>query len=155
GEGGTFPTTPGAFQRTFGGGYEDAFVTKLTPDGSGLVYSTFLGGGDCDEAHAIAVDASGAAYVTGHTLSNNRGCKGIGLPIPCCRGYHTGTCSFPTTVGAFQTTNNAATVGMNVFVTKLTPDGSGLVYSTYLGGSHGEKAVGIAVDGTGHAYVAG
>jgi hypothetical protein len=155
GQGGNFPTTTGAFQRTFGGGYEDAFVTKLSPDGSALVYSTLLGGGDADEAHAIAVDATGAAYVTGHTSSNTLVCTGIALPIPCCTGFHAGTCNYPTTAGAFRSTNAAATVGTNVFVTKLKPDGSGLVYSTYLGGSHGEKAVGIAVDATGHAYVAG
>jgi hypothetical protein len=155
GQGGDFPTTAGAFQRTFGGGYEDAFVTKLTPDGSGLVYSTLLGGGDADEGDAIAVDASGAAYVTGQTSSNDLVCKGIALPIACCTGFHTGTCSYPTTAGAFQRSNGAATVGTNIFVTKVKPDGSGLVYSTYLGGSHGEKAVGIAVDATGHAYVAG
>ncbi len=158
GQGGDFPTTPGAFQRTFGGGYEDAFVTKLSPDGSALVYSTLLGGGDEDEGDGIAVDASGAAYVTGRTSSNNFVCKGIALPIPCCTGFHAGTCNYPTTPGAFQTANAAATaaaIGMNAFVTKLTPDGAGLAYSTYLGGSHGDKAVGLAVDATGHAYVAG
>jgi hypothetical protein len=153
---GTFPTTPGAFQTTYGGGYTDAFVAKLTPDGSGLVYSTYLGGGDTDEALGIAIDASGAAYVTGHTSSTNVVCKGIALPLACCTGFHAGTCSFPTTAGAFQTANNAAaTAGANAFVTKLKPDGSGLLYSTYLGGSHGDGATGIAVDATGHAYVTG
>src|SRR5262249_50874931 len=57
GAGGDFPTTAGAFQRTFGGGYSDVYVAKLTPDGSALAYSTFLGGGDTDEAFGIAVDA--------------------------------------------------------------------------------------------------
>jgi hypothetical protein len=155
GQGGDFPTTAGAFQRTFGGGYSDAYVAKLSPDGSALEYSTFLGGGDTDETRAIAVDASGAAYVAGDTLSNNLVCRGTALPLPCCAGFHTGTCAFPTTVGAFQQSNNAATIGPNAFVTKLTPDGSGVVYSTYLGGGHGDKAVGIAVDTTGHAYVTG
>jgi hypothetical protein len=158
GQGGDFPTTAGAFQTTFGGGYDDAFVTKLTPDGSGLVYSTLLGGGDSDEAMAIAVDATGAAYVTGDTSSNNFVCRGLAVPNACCTGFHTGTCAFPTTAGAFQSANRAATaaaIGTNAFVTKVKADGSGLLYSTYLGGSNGDKGVGIAVDGTGQAYVTG
>ena len=152
---GDFPTTAGAFQTTFGGGYTDAYVVKLSPDGSALEYATFLGGGDADETRAIAVDASGAAYVTGDTTSNDLVCRGVALPLACCTGFKTGTCAFPTTVGAFQQSNKAATVGPNAFVTKLTPDGSGLAYSTYLGGSGGDKGVGIAVDATGHAYVTG
>ena len=77
-----FPTTPGAFQTTNGGG-SDAFVTKLNPTGSALVYSTYLGGNSNDPGGGIAVDASGNAYVTGYTSSTN----------------------FPTTPGAYQTTN--------------------------------------------------
>jgi Beta-propeller repeat/Phage integrase family len=75
-----FPTTSGAFQTVFGG-TSDAFVTKLNATGSALVYSTYLGGNASDYGNGIAVDASGNAYVTGYTLSNN----------------------FPTTSGAFQT----------------------------------------------------
>jgi beta-propeller repeat-containing protein len=156
GAGGDFPTTAGAFQRTFGGGYSDVYVTKLTPDGSALAYSTFLGGGDTDESFAIAVDPSGAAYVTGDTVSTNVVCKGIALPIPCCTGFHAGTCNFPTTAGAFQTTNNAGPGGgKNAFVAKLIPSGSALAYSTYLGGTGTDKGTAIAVDATGHAYVTG
>src|SRR5438093_12854559 len=66
-----FPTTPGAFQTNFGGGGGDAFVTKLKPDGSGLVYSTYLGGTGSDTGIGIAVDAGGNAYVTGVTDSTN------------------------------------------------------------------------------------
>ena len=80
-----FPTTPGAFQATCGGGcsgYADAFVTKLNPTGSALVYSTYLGGTGSDEGQGIAVDTLGDTYVTGGTLSSD----------------------FPTTPGAFQTT---------------------------------------------------
>src|SRR5439155_24881431 len=66
-----FPTTIGAFQTTFGGGYLDAFVTKLDPTGSALVYSTYLGGSDQDQAAGIAVDTSGNAYITVATHSND------------------------------------------------------------------------------------
>src|SRR5690348_5066153 len=77
-----FPTTAGALQTTYGGGFYDAFVSKLDPMGSALLYSTYLGGGNTDEGHGIAVDAAGNAYITGSTGSRN----------------------FPTTVGALQIT---------------------------------------------------
>jgi hypothetical protein len=109
-----------------------------------LAYSTYLGGSTEDYATAIAVDASGSAYVTGYTFSND----------------------FPITAGAVQTTNKGlANQASNVFVTKFTADGSGLVYSTYLGGSSvttpagtlylGDSASGIAIDSAGSAYVTG
>jgi hypothetical protein len=135
-----FPTTAGAFQTTYGGGSEDAFITKLNPTGSGLVYSTYLGAGGGfgnDEAHGIAVDSADNAYVTGSTNSTN----------------------FPTTPGAFQPTvpfKNCSAVGCTtVFVTKINPAGSALVYSTYLGGSGEDGGAAIAVDAAGNAYVAG
>ena len=124
-----FPTTAGAFQTTFGG-YEDAFVTELNPAGSGLVYSTYLGGCGEDQAYGIAVDTSGNAYVTGVTYSFD----------------------FPTTAGAFQTTFGGFD---DAFVSALNPTGSDLVYSTYLGGSINDFGLGIAVDSSGHAYVTG
>ncbi len=128
-----FPTTPGSFQ-TEHAGCTDAFVAKLNPAGDDLVYSTFLGGGGCDETWGIAVDGDGSAYVAGKTNGD-----------------------FPTTSGSFDPTFNGNT---DAFVTKLNAAGSDLVYSTYLGGS-GEAAsgtdggVGVAVDGTGNAYVTG
>jgi len=125
-----FPTTPGAFQTTFGSGSYHAFVTELNPSGSALVYSTYLGGGSYAAAVGIAVDSSGNAYVTGQTESN----------------------SFPTTVGAFQTLLAGT---QNSFVSKLNPSGSALVYSTYLGGNAGDYAGGIVVDPSGNAYVTG
>jgi hypothetical protein len=130
-----FPTTPGAFQLTFRGGGiffgGDAFVTKLDPTGSTLVYSTFLGGSGFDRGYGIVVDADGHAYVTGYTASVD----------------------FPTTVGALQTTSGGSS---DAFITKLNPTGSALVYSTYLGGSGGDASYGgIAVDAAGNAYVAG
>jgi hypothetical protein len=135
-----FPTTPGAFKTTFSGGNYDAFVVKLNPTGSALVYSTYLGGGGDDYAFGVAVDSVGSAYVTGQTGSTN----------------------FPTTPGAFQAafaggTDSAATPGgTDAFVTKLNPAGSApLLYSTYLGGSANDFGTGIAVDSQGNAYVAG
>jgi len=130
-----FPTTTGAFQTTFGGGTcgtvfcPAAFVAKVKADGSALVYSTYLGGGDSDFGQGIAVDAGGNAYVTGSTLSTN----------------------FPT-----ATPMQAATAGnSDAFVTKVKPDGTGLVYSTYLGGANGDFGQAIAVDAAGNAYLTG
>ena len=142
-----FPTTPGAFQRknNFATRYSNAFVTKLNRTGTGLDYSTYLGGdeggGFGDYGRGIAVDASGNAYVTGGAYSTN----------------------FPTTPGAFQTANNAAVgnlpgkdyPGTNAFVTELNGTGTALDYSTYLGGSYGDGANGIAIDASGNVYVAG
>ena len=123
-----FPTTLGAFQTTYGGGALDAFVAKVDPTGSVLVYSTYLGGSDIDGSVGIAVDAAGNAYVTGGTSSTN----------------------FPTTPGAFQTAGGGA------FVTKVSPTGTGLAYSTRLGGvSGGDGGQGVAVDAAGNAYVTG
>src|SRR5206468_6244580 len=104
------PPTPGAFRTDFVGGGGDAFVTKLKPDGSGLVYSTYLGGTGSDKGFGIALGAGGTAYVTGSTDSTN----------------------FPTTGGAFQT---AARGGADALVPKLNPTGPGLVLSTYRGGA--------------------
>jgi hypothetical protein len=127
-----FPTTAGAFDTSSNG--SEAFVTKLNPAGTGLAYSTYLGGSGSDAGRGIAVDSAGAAYVTGETSSTD----------------------FPTTAGAFDASLDGV---FDAFVTKLDPAGSGLAYSTYLGGSDGEafgeEGRGIAVDSSGAAYVAG
>jgi hypothetical protein len=124
-----FPTTAGSLRTTFAGGASDAFVARLNPAGSALTYSTFLGGSGADAALAIALDAAGNAYVTGST----------------------GSTDFPTR-GPVQILN----AGLDdVFVAKLNPTGTALVYSTYLGGVCGESGNAIAVDGEGQAYVAG
>jgi Beta-propeller repeat len=123
-----FPTTAGAVQTTFGGG-QDAFVTKLNATGSGLVYSTYLGGLDVDNGLGIAVGRFGNAYVSGNTESTN----------------------FPTTAGAVQTVLGG---GQDAFVTKLNETGSALVYSTYLGGSGSDSGLSIA-SRFGSAYVTG
>jgi hypothetical protein len=126
-----FPTTSGAFQRTYGGGNVDTFVTKLNRDGSRLVYSTYLGGSGDESPFDLAVDFSGNAYVPGATSSID----------------------FPTTAGAFQT--SFAGGKHDGYVTKINPTGSGLVYSTYLGGSGNDFAGAVRVDGRGNAYVPG
>ncbi len=167
-----FPASTNAFQNAMRTVYGNAFVTKLKPDGSGLDYSTFLGGyGDTadtvidsfgtDHAYGIAVDSFGYAYVTGETWSSNFYCAGSKNPISCCTGGGTGTCNFPITGDAFQSTDNASNFenpGPNAFVTKMNLDGSGLVYSTYLGGSaayNGDRGFAIALDSAGEAYVTG
>jgi len=129
-----FPTTVGAYQAVFAGagidGRGDAFVTKLSSDGSSLVYSTYLGGALDDCAHDIALDSEGHAYATGKTESDD----------------------FPTTAGAFQL---ARVADYDVFVAKLSLAGDALVYSTYLGGDGFDLAEGIVVNPDNHAYVAG
>ncbi len=124
-----FPTTPDAFSRSYGGG-GDAFVAKLSADGDSLIYSAFLGGGHEDDGLDISVDANENIYVTGYTYSDD----------------------FPTTSGAFCRSYNGEG---DAFATRLSPDGGTLIYSTFLGGSNDDDAYGIAVDGSGHAYVTG
>ena len=116
-------------QPALNGSFEDAFVTKLGPDGQ-LVYSTYLGGRGSDYAYAVMVDAAGAAYVAGTTLS-------FDFPIR----------------NAFQDTSGG---GYDVFLTKLAPDGDSLVYSSYFGGSGlEEQEVALCLDADGGAYLAG
>ena len=128
-ESANFPTTVGAYQVALAGGY-DAFVTKLSQDGSALVYSTFLGGSDDDDkAYSIAVDLNHQAYVTGLTRSGD----------------------FPT-----QNPFQGSLVGAaDAFVTKLAQDGASLVYSTYLGGEDIDWGYAIALDANNYAYVTG
>src|SRR5439155_9537608 len=108
-----FPTTAGAFQTRGTGGTTSAFVAKLDPAGSALVYCTYLGGSGGTGGGRLAVDASGNVYVNGST--------GI---------------DFPTTAGSFPTTYGGG--GRHGFVAQVDPAGSALVYSTYLGGSGGD-----------------
>ncbi len=121
-----------AFQNSFGSysfDYTDSFVTKLDPKGTAMVYSTYLGGGYDDEGDGIAVDFFGNAYVVGYSCSND----------------------FPV-ANAIQPDNLGACVAT---VTKISPKGSRLVYSTYLGGSGGSGGLDVAVDYFGNAYVTG
>lgn len=124
-----FPTTAGALDTTANGG-EDGFVAKLDPSGSALAYATYLGGTGSEALTGIAVDESGAAYVTGGT----------------------GSADFPATPGAFDATLNGA---IDVVAAKLDPAGSTLAYATYLGGTGLDAPGAVAVDGSGAAYVVG
>lgn len=135
----TFPTTPGVFQ-TFttsqAPGYADVFVAKLNFPGTALIYSTLMGGALSDAPAGIAVDSSGDAYVTGYTQSNN----------------------FPT-ANAVQSSYTGGICGPNpcpdAFITEVNPEGSSLVYSTYLGGSAANWGNGISLDSNTNAYVVG
>lgn len=124
-----FPITPGVFDETFNGGIYDAFVVKLNPSGSGLVYASFLGGSGYDVGANIVVDVEGSAYITGGTTSGD----------------------FPITPEAFDGTFN----NTDAFVVKVNLNGSELAYSTFLGGSSSEGGEGIAVDDVGNVYVTG
>jgi hypothetical protein len=124
-----FPVTTGVAQPIFGG-VEDAFVTMLDKTGKTLVYSTYLGGSQEDYGAAIAVDASGNAYVTGSTTSPN-------LPV-------TASAPQPKLAGGFDG-----------FVAKLNASGTAWSYLTYLGGGRDDYAYGIAVDSSGNATVVG
>lgn len=126
----TFPTTPGVFDPTIEGFFNDAFVAKLTPDGSGLVYATFLGGSGFETTYTIALDEAGNAYVSGTTNSTD----------------------FPVTPGAFA---NSLGSEQDAFVAKINPTGAALLYASYLGGNGVDYGYDIAVDGSGQAYVTG
>jgi uncharacterized protein (TIGR03437 family) len=142
-----FTTTPGAYQTqlspgtcSVGNGQQpcpDAFALKLAPSGV-VEWATYIGGSGPDDAHAIAVDASGSVWIVGETVSPN----------------------FPTTPGALRTSfGGEIDLGPlrfgDAFVAKLDPTGSHLLYSTYLGGAEPDGAFAVAVDNTGSAYVTG
>jgi hypothetical protein len=131
-----FPTTIDAAQTVT----SSMFVSKLSADGTSLVYATYLGGTDQNLANGIAVDTLGCAYIAGQTLSTD----------------------FPTTVGVVQSVNNAPSGSPNGFLTKVSADGSSFIYSTYLGGSYagsmgvmGDSVSAVTVDSQDCAYVTG
>ncbi len=124
-----FPVTAGALQSFHAGGGQDAFVAKLNPAGSALVYATYLGGSSFDFANGIAVDFVGHAYVAGYTGSTD---------FLTARPLQDGNAGL-----------------YDAFLAKLNPAGTALVFSTYLGGSGIDSANAIAADSLGNAYVAG
>ncbi len=123
-----------AFQPQYRGMW-DAFVTKISSNGSALIYSTYLGGSgqeniiNAGTPGGIAVDAAGSAYVTGNTTSSD-------FPVH----------------NAYQPIKNGT---VDAFVTKFDPSGSMVDYSTYLGGESSDAGFAIGVDGAGNAIVAG
>ncbi|MEA3558977.1 MAG: SBBP repeat-containing protein, partial [Candidatus Thermoplasmatota archaeon] len=125
-----FPTTTGAYDTSYGGGNNgDAFVMKVNISGDRLIYSTYLGGSGSDYGMSIDVDSSGNAYIGGQTYSNN---------FPTQNAYD----------GSYLRNGDA-------FVTKLSPRGNSLVYSTYLGGYYKDEINGLKVNSAGNAFVTG
>jgi hypothetical protein len=125
----TFPVTVGP-DLTFNGSF-DAFVAKVNPAGTALVYAGYIGGAGNDQGVGIAVDSAGNAYVTGATDSPET--------------------TFPVTVGPDLTFNGS----FDAFVAKVNPAGTALVYAGYIGGAGNDQGVGVAVDSAGNAYVTG
>lgn len=137
-----FITTEGCFQKAFGGGDVDGFVTKLDPNATSVIYSTFLGGtasdslSGGDSVNSIALDKDGNLYLVGDTSSSN----------------------FPTTEGAFQTQfpgSITTSTSSTAFVSKLNPIGTSLEYSSFLGGDTFDNAVNVVIDSMGRAYILG
>ncbi len=124
-----FPTSVGAYDATFNGS-RDVFVSRMTPDGTTLLFSTYIGGSNSEEPVGMVLDDDGGVIVTGYTASGN----------------------FPTTVGAYDRSfsGGGALLGSDAFVFHLDENGENLLFSTYLGGSSDETgvAVDVALDGT-------
>lgn len=118
----------GSFDTSYNGGV-DAFVAKLSANGSTLTYATYLGGSDMDYANAIAIDKNGNAYIAGQTSS---------------AGW--------ATAGAYDTTQNG---GIDAFVAEVSSTGASLTYATYLGGSNDDSAYGITLDSSANTYICG
>ena len=123
-----FPTM-NPIQSRYGGGSDDVFLSKLNSNGSALIYSTYIGGSEYDQARSLALDDSGSVYLTGRTESDN-------YPV------------FNPFIADFGGNQDG-------FVTKVSPDGSRLVYSSYLGGSQNDIGHAITVDTDGNAYITG
>lgn len=133
--------TAGAWQTNYGGGTTvggDAFVAKLSPSGSNLVYLTYLGGWAHDAALALAADAAGAVYLTGFTASSN---------FPTVRALQPAIAGQPDPVLGVHS--------LDAFVAKLSPAGDRLEFSTFFGGSGLDEGIGLAVDSLGRVYITG
>ncbi|HYV92426.1 MAG TPA: T9SS type A sorting domain-containing protein, partial [Chitinophagales bacterium] len=133
---GTYPTTPGAYSGP-GSVDPEIFVSKFSKDGTTLLYSTYISGSSDEMGLGIAVDASGQAYVVGHAMAN-----------------WTGSNTYPTTSSAFQPAMYTYG-GYDAILTVLNATGTGLVYSTYLGGSGDDEAYAIALGTSGLVYITG
>lgn len=171
-----FRVTQGAAQTAYGGGAADAFVTKLDPLGSTIIYSTFIGGASTEVSNAIAIDAAGNAYVAGasgpkallaklnpagfalvysSTFGGTNGDVAFSLAVNNASNAYvtglTGSADFPTTAQAFQ----KAAPGANAFVAKFNATGLTPIYSTLIGGAKDDIAYHIAVNAQGNAVVTG
>ncbi len=126
-----FPTTTGAYDTSYNGGYNDTFILKLNGDLINLHASTYLGGSSYDYAHSIIINSSGNIYISGYTYSSN----------------------FPTTIGAYDTSHSINEP--DVFVSKLSSNLTSLLASTYLSGSSGGFGFSMVTDSSGNIYVTG
>ena len=125
----TFPSSSNAFQPA-NAGDGDVFVVEFNPTGTGLLFSTFLGGTGDDTPSQILLSSFGTLFIVGSTTSNN----------------------FPTTSAVFQPDFGG---NQDAFLTEMKPDGTGLVYSTYIGGTGADFGTAVTVDGSGDAFVTG
>jgi len=125
-----FPTTADCFDNSFNGEFSDAFVFKLSPDGSSLIYSTFLGGKASDNGGNIILDSENNAYIMGRTHSSD----------------------FPVTSDSYDGSYNE---GGDIYISILNPAGSGLVYSTFVGGKNSEWGSSIILDSKNNIYIGG
>jgi gliding motility-associated-like protein len=121
-----YPTTTGTYNQTINGGL-DCFITKLNSTGSALIFSTFIGGNNSEEARTIALDTSENIYISGYTSDTN----------------------YPTTSGAFNRSFN------NIFVSKLNSSASKLIASTFLGGNSPDDAIFMTIDIDENIYLTG
>jgi hypothetical protein len=124
------PTTQGAFQRSYSGIALDVFVAKINPAGNALLFSTYIGSGGYEATSSICLDREGNSFITGTTYSQ----------------------TFPTTSGAFQRTIKGSD---EIFVAKLNPSGSALIYSTFIGGRGSDQGARIKVDSAGNVLLTG
>ncbi|MCC6154087.1 MAG: SBBP repeat-containing protein [Candidatus Hydrogenedentes bacterium] len=131
-----FPVTTGAYDETHNGPNDgsnasrDVFVAKFSPDGTALGYATYIGGSDRDQGMSLTATPTGECYVTGFTYSSD----------------------FPATTGAYDETFNGV---RDIYVLKLNAAGSGLIYSTFIGGTSTDWAWDMVVDPSGEVYVTG
>ena len=126
-----FPTTPGAFDRTFNGGSSDIFAVKLNPEGGSLVYSTYLGGSGWEDASEIKIDQFGNAYILGGGDSTD----------------------YPTTAEAYDRTGDG--IYFDIYLTKLNATGSAILASTFLGSSNKDWSESMAIDSNGNIFISG
>lgn len=137
-DGDGFGSLPG-FDRTFNGGGGDAFVAKLNPSGTGLLYATYIGGSGIDSGKAMAVDGAGNVYLAGDAQNSTQ------TTFPDGDGFG----AIP---GFDQTVNGGVA---DAFFVKLNAAGTDVTYATFLGGAGGDASYGVAVDGAGLAYIVG
>jgi hypothetical protein len=127
-----YPTTIGAYDAR-GNDNKNAIISKLNPQGTDLIFSTYIGGSNYEEAYKIAIDSSGYSYITGNTMSSD----------------------FPTTYSVYDRDFNGGDTWGDVFLSKIDSSGSWLVYSTFLGGNGNDIGYNVSVDQSGFAFLTG